>query len=977
MKTQLSIPRNPTWLWAGLLMFVLALSPFGVWRSVQATPPYTQHLIASSFDGAYTTDPADIDGDGDVDVVGGAKLSDIVAWFENADGYGQTWTAHTVDGLDDVYSLVTADVNADGFMDIIAGGQDYGPIVWWENSNGNGFVWTRHSVGTLIELDSVYAADVDGDGDTDIPVSAGSVSHQVGWWENVNGDGLIWSMHNIGTYENGATSARTADIDEDGDLDIFSSSSTPGSVKWWTNGNSWARHDIDNNFSGAKSTFAADVNGDGHVDILGASVDGEVAWWQNLNGSGLSWAKHSVATNLGYTRWVHGADMDQDGDIDILGALTDIDQIAWWENVASDGTTWSLHTVDEMVDGPMTAVTADFNGDNRPDVLGVAYNADFIAWWSNDAPNVSPVANDDAYSVAEDTTLAVFAPGVLGNDEDVNNDPLTAILIDGPDHGNLTLNADGSFDYTPQTNYYGPDSFTYVANDGLTDSNVATVHLTIISIQDPVVYVSSSTGGATGGVSFADEDVMAYDLVTGLWFMVFDGSDVGLAGVDVDAFSLQPDGSLLLSLDDPLVVGSLGLVDDSDIVRFLPTSLGPTTAGTFELFWDGSAYGLTVDSEDVDALAFAPDGSLLVSTIGNLSVDGLTAQDEDLSALDITTGAWSLYFDGSDVGLADANSEDVNGAAINQSSGDIYLTTLGVFDVPGVSGDGADVLLCVPASLGSTTDCAYSLFWDGSAHGFGGEIMDAMEVGFPTTPLLWLSAQTHQAIGSLAFNDEDIFAYDQASGIYAMVFDGSDVGVTGDVDAFSRQADGSLLLSLDAAVNLPDVGLVDDSDVVRFLPVTLGMTTVGTFELFFDGSAYDLTDDGEDIDGLALSPEGHLLLSTIGPATVAGLTAEDEDIIALDLATGSWTMYFDGSDVALDGAGEDVNGAWVNADASQVYLTTVGAFDVPGATGDGSDILLCQVASLGDMTGCAYSLYWDGSTHGVTSVLDGVEVIMP
>ncbi len=77
-----------------------------------------------------------------------------------------------------------------------------------------------------------------------------------------------------------------------------------------------------------------------------------------------------------------------------------------------------------------------------------------------------------------------------------------------------------------------------------------------------VVYVSSNTSGTAGGVTFADEDVLAHDLQTGLWYMVLDGSDVGLDAADVDAFSLQPDGSLLLSLDNPLVVGSLGFMVD-------------------------------------------------------------------------------------------------------------------------------------------------------------------------------------------------------------------------------------------------------------------------------------------------------------------------------------------------------------------------------------------------------------------------------
>src|SRR5205085_423177 len=90
------------------------------------------------------------------------------------------------------------------------------------------------------------------------------------------------------------------------------------------------------------------------------------------------------------------------------------------------------------------------------------------------AINDAPVAVADSYSTNEDTALTVAAPGVLGNDTDVDNDPLTAAVVSNPAHGSLTLNADGSFTYTPNLNYNGPDSFTYKANDGTVDSNTAT-----------------------------------------------------------------------------------------------------------------------------------------------------------------------------------------------------------------------------------------------------------------------------------------------------------------------------------------------------------------------------------------------------------------------------------------------------------------------------------------------------------------------
>ena len=96
-----------------------------------------------------------------------------------------------------------------------------------------------------------------------------------------------------------------------------------------------------------------------------------------------------------------------------------------------------------------------------------------------------PVAIDDEYSVDEDGSLVVTADlGVLANDADVDLDVLTATLVVGPTTGSLVLTADGSFSYTPDPHFNGQDAFTYTANDGTGDSNVATVTITVISVND-------------------------------------------------------------------------------------------------------------------------------------------------------------------------------------------------------------------------------------------------------------------------------------------------------------------------------------------------------------------------------------------------------------------------------------------------------------------------------------------------------------
>jgi VCBS repeat-containing protein len=95
--------------------------------------------------------------------------------------------------------------------------------------------------------------------------------------------------------------------------------------------------------------------------------------------------------------------------------------------------------------------------------------------------NDAPVANNDAYTTLGNVPLIVPPPaGILTNDVDVDGDALTAVLVSDTAHGSLSLSTNGGFTYTPNTNYFGSDSFTYRATDGLATGNVATVTITIL-----------------------------------------------------------------------------------------------------------------------------------------------------------------------------------------------------------------------------------------------------------------------------------------------------------------------------------------------------------------------------------------------------------------------------------------------------------------------------------------------------------------
>lgn len=264
-----------------------------------------------------------------------------------------------------------------------------------------------------------------------------------------------------------------------------------------------------------------------------------------------------------------------------------------------------------------------------------------------------------------------------------------------------------------------------------TPSNTAAPTATPTGGNATLVYTSSNRDGIVGGIAFKDEDILSYNMATGVWTMVFDGSDVGIAG-DVEALHVESDGTLLLSLESAATIPGFGVVEDEDIVRFIPTSLGDATTGSFAWFFDGSDVGLDTDDEDIDALTRLPDGRLVISTADAFDAGGVSGLNQDLFIFtasswgETTSGAWAIYFDGSDMGMTNTN-EDIWGVEV-AANGDVYLSTNYTYAVPGLSGDSDDIFICTPASLGDNTSCTFSLYWDGDNYGFGSYWLDVLAV---------------------------------------------------------------------------------------------------------------------------------------------------------------------------------------------------------------------------------------------------------
>lgn len=234
------------------------------------------------------------------------------------------------------------------------------------------------------------------------------------------------------------------------------------------------------------------------------------------------------------------------------------------------------------------------------------------------------------------------------------------------------------------------------------------------------LWVSFQNNANVPGVGVvANEDIVMYSYATGTWSMMFDGSDVGIAALSIVGMSVLDNGDILMSFQAAgtvpgLIGGPSGTsVDDSDIVRFVPTVLGPNTSGTFYFHFDGSDVGLTANSEDIDAIAVHSDGRLIISTTGSVSATGASGVDEDLLIFNATSlgsataGSFSMFFDGSDVGLSTSNTEDVDSARYTVN-GTLLLSTIGAFSVTGASGDDEDLFEFFPGTYGATTSGTFA-----------------------------------------------------------------------------------------------------------------------------------------------------------------------------------------------------------------------------------------------------------------------------
>ena len=415
---KLSIKRTSTLVGlttCGLLATTIWLVP----ASHAVNVHFTSSSVATSIDGATSLEFADLDGDGDLDLIGAAQEADDILWWEN-NGSGFN-AALTIDSsFNGAFTVRAADIDQDGDLDVVAAGLQGDNVYWWENDgtpannttdDGNGNFWNEYQVDiSLNGARYVDPVDLDQDGDLDLLVSA-LLADRFVWYENDgtpknnttnDGNGNFWTQRNILTGADGAAMALGADIDGDGDLDVAAVARNDDTVLWLENDGDpldggWVTHTVqpafpgDNLFDGPRAVEVADFDGDGDLDIAAVAADsGGVKVWENdgtpaddMGGDGNSWDEDNVSSSPNGPFFLLAADIDSDGDPDLLVSEEGDNELVAFENSGNNISGFDSVVASGLVGARGFAVgDADLDGDL--DAAGVANVGDLVALATND-----------------------------------------------------------------------------------------------------------------------------------------------------------------------------------------------------------------------------------------------------------------------------------------------------------------------------------------------------------------------------------------------------------------------------------------------------------------------------------------------------------------------------------------------------------------------------------------------------------------
>lgn len=287
----------------------------------------------------------DVDGDGDLDWLGGDAHAGAM-WLENPSEGGVEWKARTVnDQLGGIHSIILADVNRDGKDDVLINnfkneGRLANSAMWFEvpeNSHSEE-AWKPN---VFADGDAVGGShyfgfgDIDGDGFGEVALGAKGKPFENGnwfaYWKNPGVEGVkeAWEKEVLLENEMGATNILIKDVNGDGKND-FICSNGHGVGVFWLEAPDWKRHDVDVEMECPHSLTAADYDGDGDIDVASCGFKSERISVYSNDGGGKFSREDIDVDQQSYD--LHSVDMDGDGDMDLINAGRGSANVVWYEN---------------------------------------------------------------------------------------------------------------------------------------------------------------------------------------------------------------------------------------------------------------------------------------------------------------------------------------------------------------------------------------------------------------------------------------------------------------------------------------------------------------------------------------------------------------------------------------------------------------------------------------------------------------------
>ena len=352
-------------------------------------PKYgTARVVSTAVNGVYSVAAADIDGDGDVDIVSAGEFSSRIEWYPNVDGSGLFGLANVVtQSASAARFVVCADLDADGDVDIASASSGDNTVAWYPNSDGRGTFTSRLIISAAASsVRSLGLVDLNGDGALDILAAERGASRVAAYY--YLGFGASSSAFSaatvVATGVGDAIDVAGGDIDNDGLPDVVAVAEADNNIEWFKTlpgGMSWGAPVAVGTAIGPRAVAVGDLDADNDLDVAVAATSGNELLWFRNDALGATWTTTVLDSALDGARDVLIADLDSDGDLDVAAVSLFNDIVGVVFNNGG-GSFAPLVTVDSAFDGAITLAAGDVDGDGDLDLVSGAISVDTVAWFS-------------------------------------------------------------------------------------------------------------------------------------------------------------------------------------------------------------------------------------------------------------------------------------------------------------------------------------------------------------------------------------------------------------------------------------------------------------------------------------------------------------------------------------------------------------------------------------------------------------------